>query len=173
MQKEDPSACRIQAIILIINQSNKNMKKIIYALSVITFFTAVILIGCESTDQKEETTEIKVEATDTTKTDANTVTVKTATSEEWKEFKTEATLRISENEKKIAELKAKVQKPGKLFDEMREKKIKNLELKNKELRDRIANYETTQSDWEKFKQEFNHDMDELGQAIKDLVVDNK
>ncbi len=162
-----------QPLFQLLTKQIVNMKKLIYFLSVTTFLTAIVLIGCESTDQKEETTEIKVEAADTTKTNANTVTVKTATAEEWKEFKTEAQLRISENEKKIAELKAKVQKPGKLFDEMREKKIKNLELKNKELRDRIANYETTQSDWEKFKQEFNHDMDELGQAIKDLVVDNK
>ena len=27
--------------------------------------------------------------------------------------------------------------------------------------------------WEKFKAEFNHDMDELGKAFKDLSVDNK
>lgn len=26
--------------------------------------------------------------------------------------------------------------------------------------------------WEKFKTEFNHDMDELGQAFKDLTVNN-
>jgi hypothetical protein len=34
-------------------------------------------------------------------------------------------------------------------------------------------YEKKQSDWESFKREFNHDMDELGQALKDLTVDNK
>ena len=30
-----------------------------------------------------------------------------------------------------------------------------------------------QSNWESFKREFNHDMDEIGQALKDLTVDNK
>lgn len=28
-------------------------------------------------------------------------------------------------------------------------------------------------DWESFKREFNHDVDELGQALKDLTVDNE
>lgn len=34
-------------------------------------------------------------------------------------------------------------------------------------------YEKSQSDWETFKREYNHDMDELGNALKDLTVDNK
>jgi DNA-directed RNA polymerase subunit N (RpoN/RPB10) len=34
-------------------------------------------------------------------------------------------------------------------------------------------YEKSQSDWEAFKREFNHDMEELGKALKDLTVDNK
>ena len=152
------------------------MKRLILILSVITFMTGVILIGCAS-DQKDETTEVKTEDGKTdvviVEDDANTVTIKTANAEEWKLFKAEAQLKIRENEIRIAELKAKKQKPGKLFDELREKRIKNLELKNSELRARITTYETTQSDWEKFKQEFNHDMDELGQALRDLTVDNK
>lgn len=150
------------------------MKKFIYFLSITTLITAIILVltGCES-DQKEETTEVKVETADTTVTDANTVTIKTATAEEWKEFKENAELRIRENEEEIAEQKAKKQKPGKLFDEMRDKKIKNLELQNKELRTKLATYETTQSDWEKFKLEFNHDIEEVKKAIKEVVVDDK
>lgn len=150
------------------------MKKLIYGLSIATFVLAVVLIGCESTDTKEETTEVKVEAdTTTVKTDANTGTVRTATAEEWKEFKENAELKIKENEEEIAEQKAKKQKPGKLFDEMRDKKIKNLELRNKELRTKLANYETSQSDWEAFKLEFNKDVEEIKQSIKEVVVDDK
>jgi len=29
------------------------------------------------------------------------------------------------------------------------------------------------SDWQSFKREFNHDMDELGHSLKDFTVDNK
>jgi hypothetical protein len=34
-------------------------------------------------------------------------------------------------------------------------------------------YDKNQTDWEKFKREFNHDMDELGKSLKDLTVNNK
>jgi len=34
-------------------------------------------------------------------------------------------------------------------------------------------YEKNQSDWETFELELNHDMDALGQALKDVTVDNK
>jgi chromosome segregation ATPase len=99
--------------------------------------------------------------------------VKVANEEEWKAFKTETELQIKANENRIAELRAKMKKSGKTFDEMYEKNINNLEQKNKDLKARLNGYETNQSDWESFKREFNHDMDELGQALKDLTVDNK
>jgi len=41
------------------------------------------------------------------------------------------------------------------------------------MRARLVAYEKSQSNWESFKREFNHDMDEIGQALKDLTVDNK
>jgi uncharacterized protein YeaO (DUF488 family) len=34
-------------------------------------------------------------------------------------------------------------------------------------------YEKTQSDWEEFKREYNHDMEELGAALKDFRVNNR
>jgi hypothetical protein len=62
--------------------------------------------------------------------------------------------------------------PGKTLDPLYEKKIEILEQQNKDLKKRIEDYETSQSDWEKFKSEFNHDMEELGKALKDFTVDN-
>ena len=59
------------------------------------------------------------------------------------------------------------------MDAMHENKIAKLEEKNRELKQKLDNYETSQSDWEAFKTEFNHDMDEFGKAFKDLTVDNK
>jgi len=66
-----------------------------------------------------------------------------------------------------------MKRSGKTLDALRAKKIDALEQKNRDMRNRIAAYEKSQSDWESFKREFNHDMDELGQAFKDLTVDNK
>jgi uncharacterized protein YicC (UPF0701 family) len=95
-----------------------------------------------------------------------------ATAEEWKEFKSQTEEKIHSNEKSIAELKAKIKKEGKTLDALRENKIDKLEQLNRDLKARLEEYEQNQSDWVSFKVEFNNDMDELGKALKDLLVDN-
>ena len=105
--------------------------------------------------------------------DANADAVKKANAEEWKEFKAKSNEEIKENEKKIAELKVKLKKPGKMLDPMYEKRIANLEEKNRNLQLKLDGYETNQSDWESFKAEFKHDMDEFGKAFKDITVNNE
>jgi hypothetical protein len=42
-----------------------------------------------------------------------------------------------------------------------------------DLQTRMDNYEHSKTDWESFKTEFNHDMEGLGQALKDVTVNNK
>ena len=55
-----------------------------------------------------------------------------------------------------------------------DKKVSALEQKNNDLKKKIeASNNTQSSKWSSFKREFNHDMDELGHAIKDIGVDNK
>jgi hypothetical protein len=41
------------------------------------------------------------------------------------------------------------------------------------MRGRLVAYDKSQSNWESFKREFNHDMDEIGKSLEDLTVDNK
>lgn len=151
------------------------MKRIAYLFSVITLFSGVLLYSCD-TAATDDTTDndvkdtVVIEQNNTNNTDA---TVRVATTEEWTAFKTDAEQRIEANEKRIEELKVKLKKPGKLLDKMYEDRIANLRERNRELRAKIAGYETTQTDWEKFKSEFNHDMNELGKAIDDIFTDNK
>ena len=150
---------------------------------VINFLVALLILaqaiftGCQSSNDKLEAANKKVEEEreelQEAKQDANAEAVKVANAEEWRVFKTESEVKIKENQERIDELRAKMKKPGQTFDEMYAKKIDNLEQKNKDLRTKIGGYETNQSDWESFKREFNHDMDELGQAIRDLTVNNK
>ena len=149
----------------------------------INFLVALLILaqaiftGCQSSNDKLEAANKKVEEErkelQEAKQDANAEAVKVANAEEWRVFKTESEVKIKENQERIDELRAKMKKPGQTFDEMYAKKIDNLEQKNKDLRTKIGGYETNQSDWESFKREFNHDMDELGQAIRDLTVNNK
>lgn len=154
------------------------MKRIIFIISVAIFMLFVaILIGCKSSAQKEEDASDKVQDAQQDLNEmqdkANAESQKAATAEEWKAFKIETEEKISNNEKSIAELKAKIKKSGKTLDTFRENKINKLEQLNRDLKARLDAYEKNQSDWVAFKIEFNNDMDELGRAIKDLMVDNK
>jgi len=48
-----------------------------------------------------------------------------------------------------------------------------LKNKNNKLKEKLADYKDDGQDaWIDFKNEFNHDMDELGKAFKDLTVEN-
>jgi hypothetical protein len=154
------------------------MNKTIITIAVTSMLVAgSVFTSCKSPAQKEDAAQAKVddaqEDLNSAQDKADAATLKVATAEEWKIFKNESEIKIRDNEIRIAELKAKMKKPGKVFDSMYEKKIDRLEQQNRDLRVRIDSYEKSQSDWETFKTEFNHDMDELGNALKDLTVDNK
>ena len=135
-----------------------------------------IFLGCQSNEKKLENSmeEVQEEQKDLNQaqqeaaTEAKTVEVNA----EWNAYKIEALEKINKNEIRIAELKAKKAKKGELLDPLYEKRIEKLEQKNAELKAKIATYESQQSDWEAFKREFNHDMDELGNALKDFDKDN-
>jgi len=137
----------------------------------------VIFTSCQSTAQKQDAAQAKVQEArqdlNAAKQDANAIGQELATAEEWRIFKSESEVKIKDNEIRIGELKVKMSKPGETFDELYAKKIANLEQQNRDMRARLIAYENSQSNWETFKREFNHDMDELGKALKDLTVDNK
>jgi peptidoglycan hydrolase CwlO-like protein len=91
---------------------------------------------------------------------------------DWETFKKEQQEKIKNNDAHIAQLRR--EKNGdKANDEAYDKQIEKLQESNTELRKRIDTYRyTNQSSWEEFKRKFNHDMDELGKALKDLFRDN-
>lgn len=81
--------------------------------------------------------------------------------------------RSEANNRTIDELKANIDKQRKEAKEEYKKKIAELEEKNMELKNKMADYKADGKDkWEKFKAEFNHDMDELGNALADLGRNN-
>lgn len=148
-----------------------------------TFLIAIMLAagtifsGCQSAEKKEENANEKVQDAEQelmqAQQKADAQAAKAVNDEEWRAFKIDAQEKINKNEARIVELKTKKQKPGKMLDSLYEKRIETLVQKNNELKAKIDAYEMEHSDWETFKREFNHDMDELGQALKDITVDNK
>ena len=143
--------------------------------SLIAFGT--IFVGCQSKEKKVENSMENVQEAEQdlnqSQQEVEKETKKEVINAEWNAYKIEALEKINKNDIRIAELKEKKEKSGKLLDPMYEKRIENLEQKNKELRTKIDAYETEQSDWETFKREFNHDMNELGNALQDFNKDNK
>jgi len=154
------------------------MKRTIYRLAVsIVVAAGLVVTSCNSPTKKAEKARENVEESqeelNEARTDAQLQQQKAATAEEWKTFKSDAEVKIKENETRIAEIKAKMMKPGQALDSMYQRRINALEEKNTKLRTKVNDYENEQSDWESFKREFNHDMDEIGKAFKDLTIDNK
>jgi ribosomal protein L3 len=90
---------------------------------------------------------------------------------DWKQFKIDANLKINANEKSIAEFKDKIKKEGRVYKAKYKKEVAVLERKNVELKKKLREYKYEGKDkWEEFKVGFNHDMDVVGNSIKDLFV---
>lgn len=140
------------------------------------FIAGLLFTGCKSTAQKEDDAEEKVADAKADLKDAQdnsaTAAQKTATAEEWKIFKLETELKIKKNELQIANLKTSMNKPGKAMDAALAQRIANLEQKNTDLKNRVIFYEKNNTDWNTFKSEFNHDMEELSRAFGNLVTKN-
>lgn len=153
------------------------MKKIIFILAIMTVIVGTTLVSCKSTTKEEIASQEKVDDAEQNLADAKdslVVARKAATAEEWQTFKNQTDSVIRYNEAQIADLKLKMQKTGKSVDANYQKNIDILEQKNKNLKAKIDTYKNdANSDWQSFKREFNHDMDEIGKAFKDLTVDNK
>jgi predicted nucleic acid-binding Zn-ribbon protein len=147
------------------------MRKLIFSIILSTVLISVAIItGCRPSTPEKESARDQVKQAKLELQQAR----KAASAEEWKAFKDESELKIKNNGIRIAEFKAKIKLSGKELDEVYEKRIDALEQQNKSMKARISDFETdTKSDWQAFKREFNHDMDELGNSLKDFSVDNR
>ncbi len=150
------------------------MKRITLPISLAVICLAgSLLTSCLSDSQKKEAAQAKVESAqanlDKVKDNAAIVEQKAATAEEFKTFKLESELKIKNNEVSIAALKLKMNKSGGALDEVYARRIDSIEIKNKNLKTRVSDYERTHSDWTKFKQDFNRDMDDLARSLAKIV----
>lgn len=90
-----------------------------------------------------------------------------------KAYKEKMSKQIEANEKSIEAFNTRIADQKSVTKAMYEKKIAELERKNAEMKEKMAGFEAdTKSDWESFKEEFSHDMEELGTAFKDFTVKN-
>ena len=146
------------------------MKKTILAVSAGTILSLLLVMGCQSAAEQNESAQKKVEAAKTdlknAQEDAYKASVKAATAEQWKEFKTLTEAQIKENDATIANLRVKIKSANATMQVDYNNRIDILAEKNTQLKKRMDEYSGNQTDWETFKSEFSHDMTELGKALK-------
>jgi hypothetical protein len=140
------------------------MKKSIFALAIPMLMAGAMFTGCQSSKTKVENAQDKVAV-------ANQE-LNQAVKDSIQQFRTESAERISNNEKNIAEFRARIASQKKVNKAKYEKKLAELEKRNSDMKMRLADYkDEEQVKWEKFKVQYNQDMDALGKAFKDLMTD--
>jgi hypothetical protein len=153
------------------------MKKLIFTMAAITVMALTIAssFGQEPDKKSQKAREnLKEEQKDVVDAKQDLKEAQKDSVSDYQSFKKESELKIKDNEKSIADLKVKSSKISEKNQAAYQKKVGELEQKNTKLKNDLANYqEGTLDKWTSFKTEFNHDINELGKAIKEFTVDNK
>jgi len=148
------------------------MKTLGTCLIAVVLLSLLLMVGCKkAADKNLADAQQNVVAAQQNVNDAK---AQSAAVDEWTQYKANAEAKIAENDKIIADYKARMtNSKGKLLAKY-DKKVDVLEQQNKDLKAKLDNYKDNGKDaWEKFKSEFDHDMDGLGTALKNFTVDNK
>ncbi len=160
------------------------MKKSILALAVFTFITASAVLSCKSSSDSSDNAANTGTTGNTGTTDnadntatgvgqSNTGGANDDYMTDVESYRKETTDRITANEQSIKEFNARIANEKREAKAAYQKKIASLEKKNRDMKMKMDNYKGEgKENWEKFKTEFNHDMDELGKAFRDLTVNN-
>lgn len=145
------------------------MKKIFFSLAFSFLIAGVFFTSCNSPEEKLDASQENVEDAQ-----QNLDEAKAEYADQYNKFKLESDEKITANEKIIAELK-EYSKTKKTETRIAyDKSIADLEARNQAMRVKVGIYkEEGNEKWQSFKLEFNHDMNELGEALKDLTKDNK
>ncbi|WP_348822798.1 hypothetical protein [Flavobacterium aestuarii] len=153
------------------------MKKTNLILATAMFSACTLFINCRPSTKEETAAQENVQEAEEDVQEAKEELSEAkhqANAEEWQNFKDDMNAAIEQNDARIAALKQKIKNSGKAADAAYDKKIDELKEKNEQLKIKIDSYKNdADSDWQSFKREFNHDMDELGNALKDITVNNK
>lgn len=151
------------------------MKKIVFTLVATLFFAGILFTSCNSPTQKTENARDNLQDKNDSVIGARIDLYQTRHDSvtEFQQFKTDFQNLISANEKTIAGLKLSYVGATKENKALNDKKLAELEDKNNDLKNKLAEYNEGETDhWQTFKSEFKRDMDELGKAFSDFTVSN-
>ncbi len=153
-----------------------NFKKTIVTLFVSAFITATIFSACDSAQKNVDDAEKNLTEAqqDLVKAKQDSAQARQDSIAAMESYKVKATEKITANENRIAELKASTVKQNKALQDKNNAKIASLEQKNNNLKKEVAEYnQSSQESWAAFKIRFEHEMDELGESLNNLMTDKK
>ncbi len=152
---------------VIINRHTKTltMKKIILAIAVSFILIVVFLISRNTTAEKIEKAENEIVEANNDLDQANQEYIA-----DMEKYKQEAAAKIAANDKSISDFNARKEyKKDKATAEYANK-IAELEQKNSDMGKQMDDYKAQGKDkWEKFKEQFNIELDKMGKALKDIA----
>ncbi|MFH2144163.1 MAG: peptidase M23 [Bacteroidota bacterium] len=142
------------------------MKKTIFTLGVTMLIAGIMIMGCQSSTKKLENAQNEV---------ADAYDKLDAANDEYladvEKYRIETAERIAVNDKSISEFKTRIQYEKIVAKEDYEKKIAALEQKNSDIKKKMDEYKADgKENWLIFKKQFNNDMDELIEALKNLTM---
>jgi hypothetical protein len=149
-------------------KSNKMKKSILIIAACAFITTGAIMTSCNTSAEKVEAAENNVIQANKDLDQANQEYLV-----DIENYRMETANRIAANEQAIADFNARMEHEKKAVRVEHKKKIAELEQKNRDMKKKLEDYrEDGKENWQIFKAEFSHDMDELGKAFKDLTVKN-
>jgi len=154
------------------------MKNVIFILALVALSTGAVLTGCQSEARRlgyelMNARLANMELTPKASLEVSAALKNAVNMQDWKIFKKSSDFKIRDNDIRIAELKVKMQRRGKLPDPVYKKKLNTLENVNLEMKKKMVVYVGNQNEWNIYKREFNRDLNALGQTLTALTVENK
>lgn len=144
------------------------MKKTSVGLLIVGLLVSMVLVECITPAQK-----VKAARNNVTKANDKLDEAKKEYLEDVAAYRKEIADKIASNNLKIAAFEAKIENEKDDNKTSYKEKINELKKKNNDMKMRIDNYRVEGKEkWAMFKNEFSHDMEELGKAFKDLVIKN-
>ena len=149
------------------------MKRILSPANSVIAAVALLLsasfIGCNSPSQKVEQADANV-----AEAKKDLVQAQNEYAVELSNFKQETDKTISANDKKIYDIRIRMEKDKMSAKEEYKRLISELEQKNSALKQRMDSYQDeSQVKWDLFKTEFNKDMNDLQESLNNFFVVNK
>ena len=152
------------------------MKKSILIMSIGILMTSIALSGCQSSTNKTQNAKDNMlgEKIGTVDSVNSIGQVQQDSITAFQNFKEESEAKLESYQDTITSLKGKIAKEGKIAKVKYEKKLAVIEQKNNDLKQKLEDFKYDgQGKWVTFKTEFNHNMDDLGDALSAFFTSSK